>query len=426
MRDNASSLVPVQVIGAYIIFMMLPGGLNVVVAGVRLELYRIFLLVIFLFYCVRIIRFARIEPLLFLYVLWSSLGFLYNHGFGVFQTICILFLEVFVGYFIGTCFNGSGYASRKIFKLLGIVFLMLVPFAILEAMNGQRITHIFASKLTGSYASPYLGDSYYRFGMHRASVVFSHPILYSVCAAFLLPLFMIFTKGYFRILSLFALLVAIVTSVTSAGVLMLLIYSGVYFLRVISKYIPKIFKIVSWGALLVFAFLSVASDRGPIGIFIGTMSFNKHTAYARYNQWVIAFDDVMNNFFFGIGFNDWSRPFWMSDSIDSFWLMTALQNGVVAFLLLFAFVLKCLVRYWKNWRLSGENLYFMFFLAVFALVFAGFTVDFFDRAQLFFFFILGFLNSFSIDKSKKGKAVGSGVISSLPRNLNPDFKTSSS
>ena len=76
-------------------------------------------------------------------------------------------------------------------------------------------------------------------------------------------------------------------------------------------------------------------------------------------------------------------------SIDSFWLMTVLQNGYLALLPLCLAFFISMRSYWAAWRLKGELIYFLFFISLFSIVFAGFTVDFFDRAQLMVFFMMG-------------------------------------
>lgn len=377
----------------YLILMTIPGELHLSLGGVRVELYRIFLIFAFVAF-IKSQLFFKVDIYLLLYSFFCFLGFFWLHGFSSIQSSAILFLEVVVGYLVGYNLKGSIYRLKRFTTAFCVILILFIPLAIHEALTGYRATHVLAASLTNVYVESYLGDSYFRYGLHRSSVFFAHPILYSICAAMLLPLIFLFYKGFKRYLLSTGIFVALITSVTSAGVLMVVIQIGLYFLKYLQKYVRNIFALVVGLYLFIFGMLFMLSNRGPILIFIQTLSFNQHTAYARYQQWQYASDDVANNIFFGIGFNTWSRPAYMGDSIDSFWLLTILQNGVFAFLCLFFFVCRSMRRYWKAWRTRKDDKFFVFFVVLFSFFFAGFTVDLFDRAQLVFFLMLGVFNSF--------------------------------
>jgi O-antigen ligase len=193
-----------------------------------------------------------------------------------------------------------------------------------------------------------------------------------------------------------------ITSVTSAGFIMFGIQIMLYAAKKIQLYVPNIFKIILYVTTISYVFLTMFSNRGPIMVFISFASLNPATAFARYQQWMFAADDINENPFFGIGFFEWSRPFWMSSSVDSFWLLSALQNGYPAIIALGAFIILTAIKHWQEWKKSNNNLFFVFFTIVFSIVFAGFTVDFFDRAQLFLFMLIGMFSSF-ISQSKNSR-----------------------
>jgi len=382
---------------AYLLLMAIPGEFYFNIAGVRLELYRIFLLLVSFMFLKSIMNFKRYklpEVLLICYCFYSLLSFLVNHGAGGIQSGIILFLEIFLGYLIGLTVNGSIKRFKKLLLFVAVFYLLMAPLAIIESQTGYRATHVFFADLLGNPVESYLGDSYFRHGLHRASTVFSHPILYSVCAVMFLPIFFtIYPKAKAFLLTL-GIYVAMICSVTSVGFLMVILQIGLIVMKIISRFYKKIFKHVVILSVVAFVFLSFASNRGPVLLFVQTMSLNPHTAYSRYLQWVYSFDDITANPFFGIGFSEWSRPFWMQSSIDSFWLMTALQNGIPAFILLFLFFVVSSKRYWSSWIKTKNNLFFAIFVSAFATVFAAFTVDYFDRAQLMVFMLFGVFNSF--------------------------------
>jgi hypothetical protein len=86
--------------------------------------------------------------------------------------------------------------------------------------------------------------------------------------------------------------------------------------------------------LFVFAYVIVdlLSNRSPVMVFLSYATFSAHTAYWR----TIIFDwglkNVWANPIFGIGLNDWVRPWYMySGSMDNFWLVMAVRYGIPGF-----------------------------------------------------------------------------------------------
>jgi len=138
--------------------------------------------------------------------------------------------------------------------------------------------------------------------------------------------------------------------------------------------------------------INAISNRGFFAILISYLTFNPTTGYWRMLQWKYTMDDISNHPLFGIGLHDWTRPSWMNNSIDSFWLLMTLQHGMIAafillFLCLYA-VFHVLNRLHKHhpasrWMVKSWVLAFM------SLILIGFTVDYFGKIQPLFFFILG-------------------------------------
>lgn len=381
----------------YFLLMLIPTELYVQIGSIRMEIYRLFLvfvLLVFFSYIYSYRKYGLVGKCLLLYCVLCFFSFIINHGISGIQSGAILFLEVFIGYFIGLQLGGKPRYLIQFLRLVSCVFLILAPFAFFEAIDGYRLLHVLPAGITNVPVIDNLGDSYFRHGLHRASTVFSHPILYSICAVMFLPLIYlrygkflgsIFSIGFFS---------AMITSVTSAGFVMVIIQFILFCIKKLSVYIPSIFKLTVYSICVVYICLSFVSNRGPILLAIQFASLNPATAYTRYQQWLFAADDVANNPLWGIGFYEWSRPHWMQVSIDSFWLMTVLQNGYPALLALAVVFIVSIRSYWLAWRSTHSVLFFTFFCSMFSIIFAGFTVDFFDRAQLIIFLMLGVFNSF--------------------------------
>jgi len=388
----------------YFLSMLVPSEMFFEVAGVRFEIYRFILIFSFFVFAREMIEYAQREKVvkyLLAYVAICALALFYNHGLASLESIFIHFLEVYVGFFIGMSVAADPQRFKILLKVVCIGYILLIPFAIVESQNGYRILHVWAADISGNYFAgikgslEYLGDSYYRYGLHRASTVFSHPILYSVVAACTIPLvFLTFGRSWW--LWSIGLFVALVTSVTSAGILMVIMFFGMRFLKSVSKFYPSVYKHILYVVVAWFFVVLIFSNRGPIPVLIDLMAINPETGYARYLQWEYASDDVRDNLLFGIGFKEWSRPWWMSASVDNYWLMVALRFGCVALVTIAAVYITNMVRVWKLYMVSGALSHYMFFTCLLQLAFAGVTVHFFDRAALYVFMMLGVLSSFII------------------------------
>jgi hypothetical protein len=104
-----------------------------------------------------------------------------------------------------------------------------------------------------------------------------------------------------------------------------------------------------WAALftlfgLTYVGIDLFSTKTPFHVFVNYFTFSKQSAYNRILIFEYGTAEVARHPVFGIGLGDWERPVWMSDSMDNFWLVTAVRYGVPAFLLLLGLLLGIL---WK-------------------------------------------------------------------------------
>lgn len=388
---------------------LIPNELYVEISGVRLEAYRIFLILYFVASFRRIVA-ARYEPFekwLMLFTLWSMLSFIENYGISGIQSGLIRFLEVFVVYFIGrdVCLNGGRTSLRWSLHVISICYLLMVPLALVESQNGMRLTHTLAADLAGTYAQPFIGDKYFRLGVYRSSVVFSHPILYSITAMTLIVLTWYLFKGFYRYLFMVGYVVAGYTSMTSAGFAILAIQLALLAIDYAAKYWPVIRRMVLINGLFLLAFIQLFSNQGAVRFLMNFVSLNAQTANARYLQWHYAWDDVVRNKFFGIGFEQWSRPWWMHESVDSYWLSMGLTHGLVGLILVATFWVALTRFIFNSYTVTNDKLIYVFFCAICGIIFAGMTVAFFDRAQTFMYLFVGMMVGYT-------KIVKSDYISS--------------
>ncbi|MEB0028812.1 hypothetical protein QN375_24050 [Pseudomonas sp. MH9.2] len=385
----------------YILLIFIPAELNWLIGPVRIEAYRLFLIAAALLLASKMMnhKYDRKELALVIFCGLSAISYIYVHNAAGVQSALILILEVFVSYWIGLQVGGNIHKLRGCITLIMTMFLLLVPFAIVESLSGYRSLHVLFATIADTKVDAYLGESYFRHGLHRAGTVFAHPILYSVISVMYIGLLFRLYNLPLIVLFCFAILTAIITSVTSAGLLMLLMLLVLFLMQKSTRYFPSVFKLAVILSGFIFIFLSFASNQGPIQLLIQLTSLNTDTAFARYMQWQFASMEVLRNPIFGIGFNEWARPYWMAASIDSYWLTVMLKSGIPALIALSVFFILSLKAYWQAFQVTREWLYFCFFIAICSFILGAFTVDYFDRAQLMLYLTMGFFNSFVSKKS---------------------------
>lgn len=389
-------------IWAFLVFFLLsllPAELYLEIAGIRLEAYRLFLLIYTALNFQRMLqaRYEKFELWLFMFCAWSLMSFVVVHGVSGVQSGIIRFLEVGVVYYIGrdACVRGGKRAVKAIILSVSIAFVFMIPLALVESGDGIRITHVIAANIAGVETTTFIGDNYFRYGVYRSSVVFSHPILYSVIAMSLIVLTWYLFTGVLRYLFVFGYLVAAYTSMTSAGFIMLGMQVGLIVLDRLNNQIPGIRKNVVRLGLLVLILLQLFTNQGAIKLLLNILALNPETAFARYYQWENAWDDVMRNKVFGIGFNQWTRPWWMPESIDSYWLHMAVVHGLVGVTIISVFWILLFRYLFSSYQISRDRIIFVMSCAVLGIIFGGITVAFFDRAQTFLYLFLGMMMGYT-------------------------------
>jgi hypothetical protein len=99
----------------------------------------------------------------------------------------------------------------------------------------------------------------------------------------------------------------------------------------------------------------------------------------------------MRHPFLGIGLGDWTRPVWMSDSMDNFWLLIAMRYGLPAWAMLVALVLGLVVMAARrqglpeSWRRARHAWAF----TLFGIAVAAATVHLWNALFVLFLFLIG-------------------------------------
>jgi len=169
--------------------------------------------------------------------------------------------------------------------------------------------------------------------------MFPHPIMLGVFASVGVANAIFLYRGGARLfgfgLSLFMAFASLSSGPFLSSILQVLILLW-------GKLTGRRWKLLAWIAVGLFVFLELTSDRGPFILMIEYLTFNSSTGWTRVKQFDFGFAEVRRNPIFGLGLNNWRRPFWLGASVDNFWLLNAMRHGAVGFLLLAGAVLLML------------------------------------------------------------------------------------
>ena len=301
------------------------------VAGVRLSPNRIFLLIAIVPYAVNIIsgkvgRFTAVDLFFLLHGVWIFVALIAVHGTSRIPFAAITAVELIGGYFVGRILIRDTAGYQLLFRIMMIALIVLLPFALIEAVTGKLI---IPDLLRPMFQTPIRGGSAYgRMGLERVYVVFDHPILWGLFCSLTLANFIKMARGnllkigFGSTLSIFTTILSLSSAPLMACGLQLGMLAWGWIMR------------GRWKLLLImtvvgYVVIDLLSNRTPVTILIDTMTFNPGTGYTRIAIFDAGWAAVKGSPFFGVGFNDWPRPSWVTSSVDNFWLLTAMRYGFV-------------------------------------------------------------------------------------------------
>lgn len=379
--------------------LVLPTELSLQAGPLRLSPYRLVLLLSFFPVTFRLFagraggrRAGDFTFLLF--ALWAAAALGVNHGAATaIESGGILLVETFGAYALGRVAVRCADDFQRLAKWLVACAIGVLVVALPETLTGFRLVHeVFGAVLGGAptiHVEP-------RFGLHRAFGPFDHPILNGVFGSTLVAMAWELTpkertSQLVRIVRTALVAASGFTSLSSAAILSMVAQGGMLAWRKVTALVPGRWWLLLGLFLGFYATISVMSSRSGLRALMWYLTFDRHTASYRLLIWEHGSSNVEDNPWFGIGMNDWERPSWMSESVDSFWLLTTMMYGLPAIVLFAATVLAVVVPAAKRisnvapWSRLGRAWAF----ALFALCFCGFTVHYWNNVFTMFGFLLG-------------------------------------
>ena len=380
------------------IALILPSDFSVIVGGLRLTPYRVLLLVITIPLLLRLMQNTRQPPhavdyLVMAHAVWVVLALtVYSGVAGGLESGGIYAVESLGAYLVGRIAITSAEEHRAVLRFMVTVLVVMFLFTLPESLTSTHFIREAARAVTGGPAIPYIDP---RWGLERAFGSFDHPILYGVFAAstfaatyYVLAREQLGLKG----VGLLGIVAGSAFLSLSAGPFVgLACQGGVIAWDRLTKGISLRWTALMSVFMLMWTAVSLGSNRSPVNVFISYLTFSPHSAYNRILIWEYGTAEVGRHPLFGIGFGDWIRAPWMSDSMDNFWLLTAVRYGLPALIFLAAAIIVLAVRQARvsarDPELNRHRMAWVAIIVGFAV--SGVTVHFWNSVFVYFFFLIG-------------------------------------
>ena len=392
----ASTKNPSTVILIFIISLALP--ISFFLGSVRLSPYRLVLLLAIVPCFVSLLsssatRVRGPDVFIGLFAVWGALALFVNSPSGTaIEPAAVFVVESAGAYLLGRILITDARAFSKLVRYLFLTLLVLLPFAIAESLTDKPVILELLRPFVSVPANLDIGP---RLGLHRAQVVFEHPILFGTFAASLFGMtyYIIFRQSTApaRIAGSSSVVAASILSMSSGALAVLM----AQFVLVGWDHMTRSLKNRWLILILLFAafFLAVdiLSNRTPFHVIVTYLTFSTGSAYNRILIFQYGIAEVWRNPLLGIGLGDWIRPSWMSGSMDNFWLAIAVRYGVPAFVFL-ALAFFCFFRSVGKLKLPiGSHASYRagLFVSLGGIIIGGCTVHIWNASYCLVLFLLG-------------------------------------
>jgi len=375
--------------------------LNFNVGPLLVTSLRLFLMVMIVPLAIKLLlgRYGRIiatDILFFFYVLWSAVALAVNNPSSVVQQTGSTGVEFLGGYLVARAYIRTPAAFIGLCRLLVGVVLLMLPFAIVEALTTRSVLLEVLGSIPGvGTVAVVFTES--RLGLDRVQATLEHPIHYGLFCSVVLSLCLVGLKGTMgtgrRLVSGVLIFGAGFLALSSAAISALALQLGLILWSLAFARLRWRWWLLLGLFILAYIVIDVLSNRTPIRVFLHYMTFSAHTGYWRLLILEYGLQNVAANPIFGIGLNDWVRPAWMfTQSVDNFWLLSAMSFGIPGFIFLAGGYLLVLGRVmWRDFEgdrvLSQLRLAWVF--TFLGLSFVLITVHVWGSMYSFVFFIFG-------------------------------------
>lgn len=278
------------------------------------------------------------DILFFAHIGWMSVAIAMNNPEMVVQNTGSAAVEFLGGYLVARAYIRSRADFIALCRWLGLLVALTLPLALIESQTGHSVLPALLNKLPGVSS---IGDFYIepRMGLMRSKVFLAHPIHYGLFASTAFALTLVALKGLIpdgrRWLLGAAIGICVFLSLSSGAMLPMVMQIGLILWLALFHRLARPWLALGLLTAAAYIIVDMISNRSALMVFLSYATFSSHNAYWRAQIFEWGMINVWANPIFGIGFNDWVRPFYMySGSMDNFWLVQAVRYGIPGFLLI--------------------------------------------------------------------------------------------
>ena len=408
---KAMSKAPTPVVLVILSFLC-PTELSLYLEGLRLPPHRMALILLFPLALFRLltdrqIRIRSFDVLFILFNVWTVCVFTYHTG-GKEGLVYggSLALESLGSYLVARAYVRDGQSFRATIKVVLAAIVVAALIALPETLFGQIFTHDLLRSLTGFHHPTGVET---RLGLTRAYGTFDHPIHYGTFCAALFAL-MWFTERRQAARHRKAAMISCATflGISSAPMLCLGLQGGMLVWDRTTRGIGSRGWITVGALVGLYLGASMVATRSPIAFIATGMTLDSWTGFYRLQIWEHGLANVWANPWAGIGLADWERPWWMvSPTVDAFWLVIAMREGIPAFLLVAAAIVLLARAVLTGRRLHADpqvrRIALGWMMSLIALALIGCTVHYWNVLHAYFFFFIG-LGGWIADPTRASRA----------------------
>ena len=384
------------IVSAFIISLTIP--IIFYIGPMRLSPYRLLLVLLFVPCFLSWIsgsadRIHFADILILFSALWGAIALSVNARFEeAIEPAGILLIETFGSYLLARTLIRGQEDFEFMVRMFFWTVLFLTPFAMFEAITGRPIILEAIRSVFPVIGNSNIGT---RMGLYRAQVLFEHPILYgSFCASgFGLAYYVIAYKksSLGKLGPTLAVTLAAFLSVSAGALASVVVQVLVLLWDKVTRAIINRWRLFGILSVCAYFLVDLISNRSPFHVFVTYLTFNTGSAYNRILIWDHGSAEVLRHPLFGIGFNDWVRPYWMSSSMDNFWLVVAVRYGLPSLLGL-AIGIILIMRSIGRAKLQSEQFDSYrtgLIIALVGMIVAGCTVHYWNALYSWFMFLVG-------------------------------------